>query len=353
MGDGTAAPIVMGDGTADGTAARIVICVGSARYARELSAFLELDDDLRVAGTCNSGRALMGLLRSTHPDLVALELDLPRADSVALTREIVTGRLARVVLLAPHAQRGGGRALEGLVAGASDVLSRAAIDPSAPGGHGAQAVRLRIKRSALSRLRPLPTRAVVHEDGAIEVIGICASTGGPPALCAVLGRLPAAFPIPVLVVQHMTTGFTEGLAKWLDSAVAVPVALARAGAVLAPGVWFAPEGAHLVLNGERRLAIDTKTRAGAHRPSGDVLLSSLARVAATHAAAVVLTGMGSDGAAGLAAVAAAGGQTIAQDRDTSAVYGMPRVAAELGAARVLAPAAIGDALAAMALGLAA
>jgi two-component system chemotaxis response regulator CheB len=337
----------------DRTAARIVVCVGGARYARELTAFLEFDDDLRVAGACNSAQALMGLLRSTHPDLVALELDLPRADSVALTRQIVRERLARVVLLAPHAQRGDARALKGLVAGASDVLSKAAIDPRAPGGHGAQAVRLRIKRSAISRPRPLASRAPAHDDGGIEVIGICASTGGPPALCAVLGRLPAEFPIPVLVVQHMTTGFTDGLAKWLDSAVAVPVALARAGAPLAPGVWFAPEGAHLVLNGDRRLAIDTKTPAGAHRPSGDVLLSSLARVAGAQAAAVVLTGMGSDGAAGLAAVAAAGGQTIAQDEDTSAVYGMPRVAAELGAGRVLDPAAIGDALAAMALGLAA
>jgi two-component system chemotaxis response regulator CheB len=181
----------------------------------------------------------------------------------------------------------------------------------------------------------------------VDVIGICASTGGPAALRTVLGRLPAAFAIPVLVVQHMTPGFTPGLVRWLDEGVAVPVGLARAGTGLAPGVWFAPDGAHLVLDGARHLALDVRTPGGAHRPSGDMLLTSLARVAGARCAAVVLTGMGRDGAAGLAAVAAEGGATIAQDESSCAVYGMPKVAAALGAARVLSPAAIGNALVAM------
>jgi two-component system, chemotaxis family, protein-glutamate methylesterase/glutaminase len=190
-----------------------------------------------------------------------------------------------------------------------------------------------------------PLIASSADPRAAEVIGVCASTGGPPVLSALLGRLPAAFTIPVLIVQHMTPGFTTGLATWLDHTVPVPVAVAQVGTLLAPGVWFAPDGAHLVLNRSRRLAVDATE--SAHRPSGNMLLSSLARVAGAHAVAVVLTGMGSDGAAGLAEVAAAGGSTFAQDEDTCAVYGMPRVAAELGVARVLTPAAIGDALAYM------
>jgi two-component system, chemotaxis family, protein-glutamate methylesterase/glutaminase len=180
-----------------------------------------------------------------------------------------------------------------------------------------------------------------------EVIGICASTGGPRALTEVVGRLPADYRIPILVVQHMTPGFLAGLVAWLDKELALPVRLADNGQKLAPGVWFAPDRAHLKLEMTRRLGLDTNVTSGDHHPSGDVLFSSLARVAGADAVAVVLTGMGRDGAEGLAAVAAAGGRTIAQDEQSSGVYGMPRAAAECGAKTVLAPAAIGDELAAL------
>jgi two-component system chemotaxis response regulator CheB len=321
--------------------ARIAICAGSQLYAQRLAEYLECDDSLRVAEICNSPRTLMRLLERTRLDLVVLELDLPRADSVAMTRRIVSEGLAKVILFAPHWDRRGARALSGLDAGACGVFSKASIDPSAAASLGARALRLRIKCLAITRSRLLASR----EDSRVEVIGVCASTGGPAALNAVLSGLPAAFTIPVLVVQHMTPGLTDELAAWLDRTVAMPVAIAQSGASLAPGVWFAPEGADLVLNDRGRLAREAS--GGAHRPSGDMLLSSLARVAGAHAAAVVLSGMGSDGAVGLAAVAAAGGHTFAQDEDSSAVYGMPRAAAELGSARVLDPQAIGDALAAM------
>jgi two-component system chemotaxis response regulator CheB len=180
-----------------------------------------------------------------------------------------------------------------------------------------------------------------------HVIGICASAGGPGAIAEVIRRLPVDYRIPILVVQHMTPGFTPGLVDWLGKELALSVGLACDGQELAPGVWFAPDGAHLKLEPTRRLGLDSETITGNHRPSGDVLLESLARVAGSNAVAVVLSGMGRDGAEGLAAVAAAGGRTIAQDEQSSGVYGMPRVAMERGAKTVLAPAAIGDELAAM------
>jgi two-component system, chemotaxis family, protein-glutamate methylesterase/glutaminase len=180
-----------------------------------------------------------------------------------------------------------------------------------------------------------------------EVIGICASAGGPAALADVLGRLPSGFAIPILVVQHMTPGFLGQMVTWLDKHLALPVGLAGDGQQLAPGVWFAPDGTHLKLEATRRLRLDPASLPGNHRPSGDVLLASLARVAGAQAVAVVLTGMGRDGAAGLAAVAGAGGRTIAQDEHSSGVYGMPRAAAESGAKTVLCPVAIGDELAAL------
>jgi two-component system chemotaxis response regulator CheB len=178
-----------------------------------------------------------------------------------------------------------------------------------------------------------------------HVIGICVSTGGPGTLVAVLRGLPREFSIPILVVQHMTPGFLGGLVRALDRELPLPVRVAAHGDPLAPGIWLAPDAAHLTLDRTRHLALDREIQAGNHCPSGDVLLNSLARVAGSRAVAVVLTGMGRDGAEGLAAVGAAGGRTIAQDEQSSIVYGMPRVAAQRGAQLVLAPQGIGEELA--------
>jgi two-component system, chemotaxis family, protein-glutamate methylesterase/glutaminase len=205
--------------------------------------------------------------------------------------------------------------------------------------HGASQTHANDRRS--------PQHGPAGTAGAISVIGICASVGGPRALELVLSRIPADYATPILVVQHMAPGFIGGLVEWIGARIAVPVRLAADGEPLRGGVTFAPDGAHLVLDNANSTRLDSETDAGRHRPSGDMLLESLARVAAGRAVAVVLTGMGSDGARGLAAVGAAGGRTIAQDEPSSVVYGMPRAAAELGAQRILAPQAIGAELAAI------
>ncbi|HEV7773550.1 MAG TPA: CheB methylesterase domain-containing protein [Conexibacter sp.] len=176
-----------------------------------------------------------------------------------------------------------------------------------------------------------------------EAIGICASTGGPAALAELLGALPADFPLALLVVQHIASGFVDGLVKMLDDAIALPVATARDDAPLRPGVWLAPDDAHLTLTRARRVKLDRDTVRGRHRPSADLLLESLADALGAGAVAVVLTGMGRDGAAGAAAVQARGGLVLAQDEASSAIYGMPRAAVQAGA-RPLAPSAIADVL---------
>jgi two-component system chemotaxis response regulator CheB len=179
------------------------------------------------------------------------------------------------------------------------------------------------------------TRTLDRREPRATVIGICASIGGPRALETVLRALPADFPLPILVVQHMVPGFVEGLAQLLDQRVPLPVGLAKHGQALEPGVHLAPDGAHLVLEPSMSLALDRDLEAGPHRPAGDVLLESLASAAGAAAVGVVLTGMGRDGEAGVAALCSAGAAVIAQDEQTSTVFGMPRVAAETGAATVL------------------
>ena len=176
-----------------------------------------------------------------------------------------------------------------------------------------------------------------------SVIGICASAGGPQALVAVLSEIPATFAIPILVVQHIAPGFIEGFARWLDDQVPLPVRLAGAGRS-GPGIWVAPDKSHLALDGANRLVLDAGEHAGPHRPSADALLRSIAAGAGADGVAVVLTGMGRDGADGLEAVKRAGGLTMTQDEASSAVFGMPRAAAERGAEFVIGPATIGQRL---------
>jgi two-component system chemotaxis response regulator CheB len=172
------------------------------------------------------------------------------------------------------------------------------------------------------------------------VIGVCASTGGPPVLARLLDALPGDYPIPLLLVQHISAGFTAGLVRWLQRSVAVPVALAEDGAPAGPGVWVAPEEAHLKLSPTGELRLDRRTVFGRHRPSADVLLQSIAAAAGPAGVAVVLSGMGRDGASGAAEVQHHGGLAIAQDEASSAVFGMPRAAIERGVDVVLPPADI-------------
>jgi two-component system chemotaxis response regulator CheB len=162
-------------------------------------------------------------------------------------------------------------------------------------------------------------------------VAIGASTGGPPALGTVLEALPADFPMPVLVVQHIAAGFLQGLVQWLGGRVSLPVRVAEQGLRASAGIWLAPDDAHLLLESSMRFALDPDTVSGSHRPSVDMLFESVAASVGDEAVGVVMTGMGRDGAAGTEAIRSAGGFVIAQDEASSAVYGMPRAATEAGA----------------------
>jgi two-component system chemotaxis response regulator CheB len=169
-----------------------------------------------------------------------------------------------------------------------------------------------------------------------HVVAICASVGGPPVIETILGALPADFPFPIYVVQHIADGFVDSFAELLAARVALPVALARDGMSVQPGTWVAPEGAHLRITRARRLALDAETVAGPHRPSADILFESVAHACGAGAIGVILTGMGRDGAAGAAAIAACGGVLLAQDEASARIASMPRAAVAAGA-RALTP----------------
>jgi two-component system chemotaxis response regulator CheB len=154
-------------------------------------------------------------------------------------------------------------------------------------------------------------------------------------LARLLASRPAGYPVPILIVQHIAAGFTESLADWLGQSARVPVRVAADGTPAGPGAWLAPPGAHLTISGSGRLSLDRRTVTGIHRPSGDVLFESIASAAGPAGVAVVLSGLGSDGARGAAAVKNSGGLAMTVDERSAAVYGMPRAAIERGIDLVL------------------
>ena len=181
-------------------------------------------------------------------------------------------------------------------------------------------------------------RPVTGGSGKPRIIAIGSSTGGPQALLTILPALPADLPLPVLCVQHISPGFLEGLVEWLNDQCRMSVTIARTGEKPRPGtVYFPPEGHHLDLGRDGSFEASDAAPYQGHRPSVNVTFSAVARTYGGDSIAALLTGMGDDGAEGLARIAGAGGATIAQDQATSTVFGMPRAAIERGAAGHVLP----------------
>jgi two-component system chemotaxis response regulator CheB len=277
-------------------------------------------------------------------------------DGLEAVEQIMASRPTPILLLTGDPARRGERgSIEALSRGALDLIPKDIVS----GSRAQQAwlrdhVRLLASVPVVYRPRrartvppPMMARTSPADRHARGGIGLVASTGGPPAIAEILAGLPAGFPLPILVVQHLAPGFARHLASWLGGIGSLRVVIAASGSEATPGrVYLAPDNAHLTVGPKNRLVVDPRGAAiDGHRPSGTLLLSSLADVWGNRAIGVILTGMGSDGVAGLDAIRRAGGLTIAQDQASSVVFGMPRAARDRGAARLcLPPAGVCEAL---------
>jgi len=323
------------------TAVRVLMCEDSRVYVIALRRMLEYDGDIRVLAVCGTAEQAMAALPGVRPDLLTMDVELPGKDGLEAVGEIMSSRPLPILVLSSHVA-GSEKAAAALAAGALDAIAKDDLDLHDPAGTMGVAFRHRVRMLAQARvirhpgfrLATRPARGLAHRAAAV---GICASVGGPELLMFLLSALPADYPVPLLIVQHMAAGFTDGLVRWLDREVAIPVRAAAAGTRATAGAWIAPHGSHLTLTGAGELALDSRTAVGPHRPSGDVLLDSIAEAAGRAGVAIVLSGMGRDGAAGAAAVRRRGGLAIAQDEKSSAVFGMPKAAIDQGVDVVLAP----------------
>jgi two-component system chemotaxis response regulator CheB len=329
---------------------RVLVVDDSAVMRKLISAVLQRDPDVEVVATAVDGIAALRKVARFRPDVVTLDLEMPGMDGLDVLREMSVMSDAPVLMVSAHTQADAALTVTALEMGAVDVVAKPRNVLA--GGIEALGVELLSKVRAVAGRRwrrPLTLRAVAKEPvekralhtHADRVVAIAASTGGPAALGYVLARLPADLPAAVLVVQHMPEGFTASLAHRLDANSGLIVKEAQDGDVLRRGrVLVAPAGRHLRV---RRLPGAPVAMVGSgplvcgHRPSADVLFQSVAAEFGARSVGVVLTGMGEDGAAGLQSIHRGLGHTLAQDEESSVVFGMPRAAILRGAADEVLP----------------
>ncbi len=336
------------------TKIRVLVVEDSATVRNYLVDVLQASSDLQVVAEADDGKQAIELCERLRPDVVTLDMMLPSLTGLAATEYIMAYCPTPIVIVSGSLNRGEVfKTYEALAAGAVDVLEKPSGDTF--DGHWERGFIERVKLVSRVKVITHPRarlRSVTRDSAQLAacpppepnrayrcvVIGV--STGGPQALATLLRQLPANFPLPVLIVMHISPGFGEAFAAWLNDQSPVPVAAAVDGEALppcgTPRVVLAPPDRHLVVRGGRlRLTRDAEVHSC--RPSVDMLFNSVAQEVGDGAIAVLLTGMGRDGARGLLAVRNAGGVTLAQDEATSVVFGMPREAILIGAAkRVLA-----------------
>jgi two-component system, chemotaxis family, protein-glutamate methylesterase/glutaminase len=332
---------------------RVLIVEDSPVVRDFLRHILGADPEIQVIGTASDGQAALDAVQRQRPDVITMDIHMPRVNGLEATRQIMETYPTPIVIVSSSV--------------AADVVSTSfdAIEAGAlaavprPQGLGhpqhetmaqelIQTVKLMSEVKVVRRWPHLKRGSKVpgalkadmpRASTAIQVVAIGASTGGPLALQTLLSGLPKDFAVPVLIVQHMAPGFVQGFTEWLTQSTGLPVHVAAAGDDLLPGhAYVAPDGVHMQVGTGRRIVLSQDVPKNGLRPSVSCLFQSVARVFGCYAAGVLLTGMGNDGAEELKLMKDGGAVTIVQDKDTAVVHGMPGEAIKLDAATyVLSP----------------
>jgi two-component system chemotaxis response regulator CheB len=320
---------------------RVLIVDDSALMRQLIMTVLSEDPEIEVVGTASDPFVARDRIKELNPDVITLDVEMPRMDGVTFLRRIMSLRPVPVVMISTLTQAGADITLEALEIGAVDFVAKPTVNVAHAMADLAAEIQTKVKIAAMARLRlprrgaaltpPTKKRTYVSTG---KIVAIGASTGGVEALKALLMDLPADGP-PVLIAQHMPERFTAAFARRLNNECPMTVMEAPNNERIKPGhVYIAPGSHHLELarDGNHLVcSLNDGPRVSGHRPSVDVLLQSAARVAGPRTVGVILTGMGKDGAEGLLALRHAHGITLGQDEASSLVYGMPRVAFERGA----------------------
>jgi len=339
-----------------------VLIVDDSPVAKELlKHILSSDPEIEVIGAVSNGEEAVEFTKNQKPDLVTMDIIMPRMDGYQATRRIMEANPVPILVVSASVKREEvNKTWRAVEAGAIAVLEKPTYtdidDPNSNAAKLVETVKIMSQVKTVRRWRKSPETAPPEssvktsrqsaEKRNIRVVAIGASTGGPQALKQILSRLPKSFKLPVLIVQHIAPGFTEGFVNWMNTASALPVQVAVDGDQLRPGhVCVAPDFYHMKIGRNGKISLSTDEADNGIRPSVASLFRSVAEVFGSDAVGVLLTGMGRDGATELKLMRNKGAVTIAQDKESSMVFGMPGEAIKIGAARYsLAPDKIAEML---------
>ncbi|MHB8057305.1 MAG: chemotaxis-specific protein-glutamate methyltransferase CheB [Desulfuromonadaceae bacterium] len=315
-----------------------VLVVDDSRLVREMiRAILESEPGIVVVGEASDGVEAIAKVASLKPDIVTMDIEMPVMGGLEAIERIIAAHPLPILVVT--ALTGVRTAFAAISKGALDVIEKPDISP--------ENVRALVKKirylarvDVLAHLQATRSRSahvavteavIKHCAAETAIVAIAASTGGPQSIYAVLSALPASFPVPIVITQHVAEGFTQGMVEWLNGGTPLPVAMAGNGVRLAPGhVYVNPAEHSMRVTSQGMILIGARDTAQIYNPSCNTLLSAVAAAYRKGAVGLIMSGMGDDGAAGMQAIKAAGGVTLAQDAASSVVFGMNRVAVELG-----------------------
>lgn len=320
---------------------RVLIVADSPIDRDLLVSVLQMEPGFQVAGSARNGAEGVRLAIRLQPDIITMDAHMPVMDGYEATRQIMREAPCPIVMISDRLHEDEHQLMfDAIQAGALSILQKPTPQDS-PNVRQELVARLRLMSevrvvrrwvTTTSNTDPLPPIPLHNGRSPVRIVAMAASTGGPGALAHILGALPVDFPAPILIVQHVTVGFGEGLARWLNGQVALPVRIGRHADEPQPGeVLIAPDDYHMTVNKMGLITLSKTAAVHGLRPTADYLFHSLAEVYGKTAVGVILTGMGHDGAAGLRAMHQAGAYTIAQDEASCVVFGMPAVAVKLAA----------------------
>jgi two-component system chemotaxis response regulator CheB len=321
---------------------KVLVVDDSLLMQKVITDLLESDPQMSVIGTARNGEEALQKIPNLHPDVVTLDIEMPRMNGLTTVRKIMETNPVPVVMISALTQREALLTLKALEFGAVDYVPKPQGQISLNMDTVKDELLTKIKTAASANLIRTQNEPEIQEETAPitsseKIITIAASTGGPPALTYVLSHLPSNTP-PILVVQHMPKGVTKLFAEGLNQICKFKVKEAEEGDFVQEGLALvAPGGFHMTVTKDGRISLNQDPPVNYVRPAADVMMISAAEAYGAKNVGVVLTGMGSDGAKGIKAIKEKGGTTIAQNQESCVVFGMPNVAIKTGRVDVIAP----------------
>lgn len=320
---------------------RVLVVDDSPLMCKLLTTVMNADPQILVVAVANNGKEAVELVPRLQPDIITMDMDMPVMDGLEATKQIMAYHPTPILIVSSSVFKLGiEKVFKAISHGALDVIDKSELEFIGDKKSG-ETLIAKIKFLTSARVMDQSLVKFRHERSIVDlkapkkkvsdkIVAIVASTGGPQALLKILQRLPEDFPCGIVIVQHITSGFLSGLVDWLAKECNIQVKIGEDSEEIRPGVaYIAPDSFHMRVKEGGKISLSDEPANNGHRPSGDVLLESVAKTYGKGGVAAILTGMGRDGAMGMKAIKQSQGITVAQNEESCVVFGMPNAAIEM------------------------